>query len=376
MKGEMRMRRLMAVALLALGGVGVAAQAPATVDVEVEPITCWWRSSTSAVRSGEPFTLALTCQVVETESTKVVPDQSKLDPSVVQLQPFEVIGGSHAPDMRVPGKRFFQYEYQLRLINEGAFGADVDVPELQMSYRIESQVARGEAVQGKDLNYNLQPISIRLLSIVPEDTMDIREAPAAAFAAVEAREARADTLRLTGTILMALAGVVLVAMLVNLLRARLAKATVITWQVPSRTVAAAVQRELAEVRQQTRGGWDGDLAGRALSATRIAAALASDRPVGQVRLTDRLTPLEGQLKVSGLLGRGGALVSGGMTAQTVVDPTVAESLLTFSRARYGRATALDSSALDAALDTAMQTAKRAASAHSWIADLLKRKARA
>ena len=60
------------------------------MNVEVEPITCWWRSSTSAVRSGEPFTLTLTCQVVETETTKVVPDQSKLDPSVVQLQPFEV----------------------------------------------------------------------------------------------------------------------------------------------------------------------------------------------------------------------------------------------------------------------------------------------
>ena len=104
------------------------AQAPpeGMTNVEVEPITCWWRSSTSAVRSGEPFGLTLTCQVVETETMKVVPDQSKLDPSVVQLQPFEVIGGSHAPDMRVPGKRFFQYEYQLRLINEGAFGADVD----------------------------------------------------------------------------------------------------------------------------------------------------------------------------------------------------------------------------------------------------------
>lgn len=370
------MRRLMAVALLAAGSVGVAAQAPATVDVEVEPITCWWRSSTSAVRSGEPFTLGLTCQVVETESTKVVPDQSKLDPSVVQLQPFEVIGGSHGPDMRVPGKRFFQYEYQLRLINEGAFGADVDVPELELNYRIESQVARGESVQGKELKYNLQPISIRLLSIVPEDTMDIREAPAAAFTAVEAREARADTLRLVGTILMGLAGVVLVAMLVNLLRARLARTTVVTWQVPARTIVAAVQRELADVRQQTRGGWDSDLAGRALSAARIAAALAAGRPVGQVRLTDRATALDGQIKVTGLLGRGGALVSGGVTPQSVSDPTVAESLKTLSRARYGRGTDFDSSALDAALDTAVQTAKRAAAAHGWLATLMKRTVRA
>ena len=131
------------------------------------------------MRSGEPFTLRLTCQVVETENTRVVPDTSKLDPSVVQLQPFEVTGGSRAPDMRVPGKRFFQYVYELRLINEGAFGADVEVPQLQITYRIESEVARGEAIQGRDLNYNLRPIAIRLLSIVPEDTMDIREAPAA-----------------------------------------------------------------------------------------------------------------------------------------------------------------------------------------------------
>jgi hypothetical protein len=345
------------------------------VDVEVEPITCWWRSSTSAVQSGEPFTLTLTCQVVETENTRVVPDQSKLDPAVVQLQPFEVIGGSHAPDMRVPGKRFFQYDYRLRLINEGAFGADVDVPQLQISYRIESQVARGEAVQGRDLNYNLLPISIRLVSIVPEDTMDIREAPAAAFEAVEAREARADMLRLVGTILFGLAGVVLVVMLVSLVRRRRVKTKTDSWQVSPRAVAAAVQRELAEVRQQSRGGWDESLVGRALAAARLAATMASGRPVGQIRAKTSSEPLEGQLLIRGLLGRGGALVSGSLTPENVPDTSVAGSLRAFSRARYGRGSSLDGSALDDALDNATVTARRAASAHSWMAELLKRKAR-
>lgn len=353
------------------------AQAPQSgmVDVEVEPITCWWRSSTSAVRSGEPFDLTLTCQVVETETTKVVPDQSKLDPAVVQLQPFEVIGGSHAPDMRVPGKRFFQYDYRLRLINEGAFGADVDVPQLQISYRVESQVARGEAVQGRDLNYNLLPISIRLVSIVPEDTMDIREAPAAAFQAVEAREARADMLRLVGTILFGLAGVVLVVMLVSLVRRRRVKTTADSWQASPRAIAAAVQRELGEVRQQSRGGWDASLDGRALAAARLAATMATGRPVGQVRATASSEPLEGQLLIRGLLGRGGALVSGSLTPQSVPDANVASALLAFSRARYGRTDAFDGSALDDALDNATVTARRAASEHSWVADLLKRKAR-
>ena len=227
------------------------------MDVEVEPITCWWRSSTSAVRSGEPFTLMLTCQVVETETTKVVPDQSKLDPSVVQLQPFEVIGGSKAPDMTVPGKRFFQYQYQLRLINEGAFGADVDVPQLQISYRIESQVARGEAIQGRDLNYNLLPISIRLLSIVPEDTIDIREAPAAAFQAVEARESRAELLELIGTILFGLAGRRAPG---DARRACSARGGCGPRRRAGACPRARLRRRprarLNEVRQSSRGGWD------------------------------------------------------------------------------------------------------------------------
>jgi len=354
----------------------VAAQPPSgVVDVEVEPITCWWRSSTSAVRSGEPFTLMLTCQVVETDTTKVVPDQSKLDPSVVQLQPFEIIGGAKAPDMRVPGKRFFQYEYRLRLINEGAFGADVDVPQLQISYRIESQMARGEAIQGRDLNYNLLPISIRLLSIVPEDTIDIREAPAAAFQAVEARESRAEMLELIGTILFGLAGVVLLVMLVSLFRSRRVRTTTEGWRMPARAIAATAQSSLNEVRQSSRGGWDADLAGRALTAARVAASMVSGGSVGQTR-AGSATVGDGQLLVKGWLGRGGAMVSGAATPQNVQDANLASSLLAFSRARYGRTGTLDGSALDEALDTALAAARRATSQHSWLSDLLRRKARA
>ena len=354
----------------------VAAQPPSgVVDVEVEPITCWWRSSTSAVRSGEPFTLMLTCQVVETDTTKVVPDQSKLDPSVVQLQPFEIIGGAKAPDMRVPGKRFFQYEYRLRLINEGAFGADVDVPQLQISYRIESQMARGEAIQGRDLNYNLLPISIRLLSIVPEDTIDIREAPAAAFQAVEARESRAEMLELIGTILFGLAGVVLLVMLVSLFRSRRVRTTTEGWRMPARAIAATAQSSLNEVRQSSRGGWDADLAGRALTAARVAASMVSGGSVGQTR-AGSATVRDGQLLVKGWLGRGGAMVSGSATPQNVQDANLASSLLAFTRARYGRTGTLDGSALDEALDTALAAARRATSQHSWLSDLLRRKARA
>lgn len=369
----MRLTRLVLVVLIASGPV-LSAQEPLQ-DVEVDPITCWWRSSTSAVRSGEPFTLALTCAVVETESTKVVPDQSRLEPAVVQLAPFEVIEGARAPDMRVPGKRFFQYEYRLRLINEAAFGGDVDVPELQIGYTIESTVARGEAIQGRDLTYNLQPISIRLLSLVPSDTMDIREAPAAAFAAVEARESRANLLRLVATILFVLSGVVLIVMLARLFTRRRATVAVETWKRSPTAIAAAARRELATVRQQSRGGWDADLAGRALAALRIAATLATGRAVGQVRATAGTTPVDGQLLVKGPLGRGGALVSGSVTPQTAGDGNIASSLQALGAARYGRADAADSLVLDEALQAAETTAARAASTHAWYRTLLTRAAR-
>ncbi len=42
---------------------------------EVEPIQCWWRTSASAVRVGDTFSLVLTCAVIETASTTVVPDE-------------------------------------------------------------------------------------------------------------------------------------------------------------------------------------------------------------------------------------------------------------------------------------------------------------
>jgi hypothetical protein len=339
------------------------AQQGEKTNVEVEPITCWWRSSTSAVRSGEPFRLMLTCSVIEAEAAKVVPDQSKLDPSVVQLAPFEVVGGSHAPDMKVPGKRFFQYEYRMRLINEGTFGVDVDVPELKISYRIESTVSGGDQIQGRDLTYGLKPISLRLLSLVPDDTIDIREAPPAAFQAVEAREFRSNVLRSLGTVLFGLAGVVLLVMVVNSFRRRSKTVQVAHWQVSNRAILGRAAKELADVRQQSRGGWDQDLAGRALSAIRIAGNYAAGRTAGQVAVTDGVVAREGQLLVTGFLGRGRALVSGALLPADLGDS--GRALLA---ARYGRGGELDSSALDDALEAGARVAARVKAEHSLLAE--------
>ena len=273
------MKRFLILALLLTGNTAFAQTG--TDMVEVEPIKCWWRSSASAVRSGEPFTLTLTCAVVETAANKVVADFSKLDPTVVQLPPFEVLGGTHAGDLVVPGKRFFQYDYRMRLIAEDAFGNDVPIPPLEISYRIESQVQGGESMQGRDQSYSLPRTSVRLISLVPDDTSDIREAPAMLFTSIEDRDSRANVMQTTAGILFALAGVTVLVMLISMLRRRKPVSAAAQTHLAHRTILAAVSKELDEVQRQSRGGWTQDLAGRALAAARIAGAYAIGRPVGQ-----------------------------------------------------------------------------------------------
>ena len=109
-------------------------------NVETDPLQCWWRTSAGAVRVGEPFTVVLTCAVLETDAATVVVDQSRLEPSVVQFAPFEVLGGSHGADLRTDQRRFFQYDYRLRLIAENLFGKDVSLPETKLSYHVQSKV--------------------------------------------------------------------------------------------------------------------------------------------------------------------------------------------------------------------------------------------
>src|SRR5690349_9216736 len=117
------MRAGIATFLIAVSlGVHATAQSE---TIETDPIRCWWRTSTPAVRVGEPFTIVLTCGVVETDAVTVVPSQAELDPNALQLPPFDVIGGSHPADLRTADRRFFQYSYRLRIISEELFDKDV-----------------------------------------------------------------------------------------------------------------------------------------------------------------------------------------------------------------------------------------------------------
>lgn len=355
------MKRLVFVALL-VSAVPAFAQT-GTDMVEVEPIKCWWRTSTSAVRIAESFGLTLTCAVVETELNKVVADFSKLDPTVVQMPPFEVLGGTHASDLVVPGKRFFQYDYRLRLIAEDAFNNDVPIPPLEISYRIESKVTGGDTTQGREQSYSLPKATMRVISLVPDDATDIREPAAMQFNDIQNRDSRANLLQTIAGVLFALAGVTAIVMLISMLRRKKPAAVSTATHLPARTILGTVAKELAEVQQASRAGWTTELAARALAAARIAGAYAMGRSVGQrPPLTDE-TPVDGVLVVKSF-GRGDVFVSGAATAQSAGRvPGLADALQALTVARYGRVEKFDSTC-DEALQTAIRITKEQQSAHS------------
>src|SRR3954447_14879724 len=156
-------KRLLLSASLLLGLSAFAGAQPApthetgTRDVSVDPIRCWWRTSAGAVHVGEQFDLTLTCAVLESEAVSVVVDESRLGNAVVQMAPFEVVSGGHPADLHAGIRRFFQYDYRLRLINPDVVGQDVRIPDVALHYRVNSKVDGNAAVQGRDLLYYLPP---------------------------------------------------------------------------------------------------------------------------------------------------------------------------------------------------------------------------
>ena len=291
--------------------------------VAVQAMQCWRRIATHAVHVGERFDMMLTCAVVDTDTARVVPDLAWLEPETLGVSPFEVLDGERYDDVVRGPRRFFQYRYALRIIGEDYFGLDVELPPLELRYRIERSLDGGTATEGRELAYVLPPESVRVLSLVPAAAVDIRELPGETFGDVEARLFRANLTGIAAIAIGVLAAGVLLLGAVRVRREWRGVAAVREDGVSAWRVARTALGELRAVRDATAAeGWTGDLVARALAALRIGAALAIGRPVAQ-RASDSAadaTPVdpEGRLPVRrGLLGRETVLVSSALTERDV-----------------------------------------------------------
>ena len=373
-------RAVFLMAFLAAGALAASAQ-----TVQSDPLQCWWRTSTGAIRIGEPFSVVLTCAVLETDTVIVVPDQSRLEPSVVQFAPFEVMGGSHGADLRSGVRRFFQYEYRLRLIAENVFGKDVALPETKIAYRVQSKVDQKTSLQGRDQTYVMPARAIRVMSLVPADATDIRDTGNETFTDLDQRAFRANLLTVVGSVLLVLAGLLGLLALVRLVSRYRKPAVATDRMITDGTVLRGVGREFARIRRaRDGGGWTPELATRALAALRLVATYALGRKVGHMPAAVVGTDEAGRLILNAGWPRGKRIaVSGAITQQTVVSElakastiaggrravqleALSQALIAFTTAQYGREGTLDDNTLDESLATGVRVLRRMKFEQTWI----------
>ena len=375
----------LAFALLASASV---ARAQTPNAVETDPIRCWWKTDRSAIRAGERFQVTLTCGVIDTPTVKVVPTLTQLDPGALQIPPFEVVGGVRRDDLFSAPRRYFQYEYTARIIAEGFFGQDVNIPALSITYHVQS--AAGEGSEGRDRTYVLPVMPIRVLSLVPKDASDIRDSETGSFADIDARRFRANAAFTAAGVLFAFTVLLVVIAAVHAVgRVRQRRPATARLVAPGVVLGACVRALKAVKADVVRGGWTPALARRALAALRVAGAVSLDRRVAQDPMTGSATEREGQILVRhGWLRRRRTLVSASTTSTMVTRALsaapaslsgrdaleqMAAALATFSSVAYGRDAELDRTQLDAALDAGIAAAKRQRVSRLWRPALLVRK---
>lgn len=353
-----------------------AAAQPADAALEaVSALRCWRRVDRGAVRIGEQFGMTVTCRVVDTEGGRAVPDTVGLEPESIDVLPFEVLGGERFADVAGRGHRYIQYHYLLRLIGEDYFGRDVLVPPLELRYRIERPAADATVLPGRELTYVLPGEPIRVLSLVPETSADIRGIPLEPLGAAESRAARADVLALAaaGLGLMAF-GLVAIGMR-RAYQVRRAAQAPAARPLAAAAVMGAVVRELAAVgRENAVSDWSPESVGRGLAALRVAAAVAIDHPLAERAAGAAGASRAGELRVRvGLLSRRTAMVSSAVTPARLAQAAAGSAadtisvadrerlqgaLAAFSAARYARPDEPQPGGLSLVLDDGMEVARQ------------------
>ena len=370
-----------AVVALAIGcaaGTAIAqtaapARAPREGEVAADPIRCWWKTDKTAIRVGERFKLVLTCAVIESSAVTVVPAVNQLEAGAISLTPFEAVSGVRREDVVTPPWRYLQYEYTMRLLSEGFFGQDVNIPSLTVTYNLQ---AAGGGSEGRDQTYMLPALPMRVLSLVPRTAADIRDASGQTFADVESRRFRATAAMVAAVIAFAFAAVLAALALARVAGKYRARDPKAVHPLPASALLRSSLRALAAARSEAaRDGWTPELMSRTLAALRIAAALALGRSVAQQYVEDEAVQRPGQLVIrTGVFRRKRALLSAATTSsaltallengrvrgaqQRVNLEHISEALQVFGAATYGRPAEADAVTLNAALDNAVAAIRR------------------
>lgn len=324
-----------------------------------EPLQCWWRTSTGAVRIAEPFALVLTCAITKSSSQHVVVDQAKLGPDAIPLSPFEVIGGGSLTESQSSDQTFFQRVYRVRILTQ-TIGADIQIPSIVVSYQLETASLSGGQARGIERRHELPALPMRVVSLVPAEADDIREAAIDTFAAVDDAAFGASLYSTAGLVVMGVGAIGVVVALAAGLRAR-HSTDAGPGPLEDRQILRHVGRELQDIRAaRNQEGWTPDLVARALASTRVVASYVTRRPLSLRTVDAHGQVPEGALVHSDRHGQRTVITSTLTAAALHVKQgdemhwtAVREALAGMTHAQYGREKRADAAPLDAGLDAVL-----------------------
>ena len=351
--------------------------------IESDPITCSWKTDKMAVHVAERFELTLTCGVIEISSIRVVADQSGLDPAVMELIPFEVVGGTRHRDIEAPPWRYFQYSYTLRLLEDEFFGRDLNIPSVQLTYTVQTSAAGG--ARGLAQLYVLPALPLHILSLVPTAASDIADASPETFGDIEARLFRANVELVAAGMFLAFAVVLAGLGVVHSVGRYRSHAPAATRPLTAGAVLQGCVQGTSRLKSEVADtGWTPALAARALAMMRIAGAVALGRPVAQTPVDQDAPVRDGQLALRrGRFKPKCTLISAPTTAaalarqiangggwqaapdRRVMLEDILDSLRAFEAERYSRNGHADAATLDNALDRGADAVERLRKATLW-----------
>jgi hypothetical protein len=347
-----------------------SAETSAEPTPQQEPVQCWWRTSAGAVRLAEPFTLLLTCSIVESDRQHVVVDQAQLGAGALALSPFEVIGGGSLTEARSGNRFFFQRLYQVRIVTDQV-GQDLQLPPVAVTYQLETESSAGGRVRGIERRHQLPPLLMRVVSLVPDEADDIREAAVDTFEQIDDASFAASLYSAAGLVLLGIGTLGLAVAVGTECRARRVKG-IAPGTLEERLILRHLAGQFEEIRvMRAREGWTPALVARALAATRVVASYATRRPPS-------LRPLDGpdDVPAGGVVHRDNrgrrTLISSSLTAAALWGNDdaqrtgIRDALAALTRAHYGRAEPADAGLLDAGIDATLAALAALKREHAFI----------
>ena len=331
---------------------------------------------------GERFALTLTCGAVEIERNTIVVDPTQLDGGALALSPFEVVATTRHEDVVAPPRRYFQYDYTVRIVGPTFFGQDVDIPALSIKYNI---VSKAGGTEGRDQIYVLPALPLRVQSLVPGKAADIRDASRETFADREARRRRATEELVAAAVAGAFAIVLVGLAFAPLVGRYRRKVGIASRPLPPSTVLGACLGAISGVQAEiAREGWTPGRVVQVCAIFRVAAAVALGGTVAQSPAEPDAPVHAGQVPLTtGVIRKRRALISAATTLETLeralANPVTGRGagaragtlddirlgLSVFSRSRYGRDATLDATALDDALDKGAGGIRRLRRMSAW-----------